>query len=422
VSTPTDHIAGKACPVQFDHNSLSHSQGKPVEIYRALRASAPVAWSESNGGYWIVTGYAEVVEASAHPEIFSSALTYDSEGKPHGGIFIPSDKGLVPMIPTEVDPPLWRDYRNIFTTHFSPKAVDSMRPMIMELTTKHIDEIIESGKCDMVLDIAAPIPAKGILLLLGLDLDEWADYGEPYHDALGYPPGSEKFEKALAGLREIVDRIRRLIKRRREAPKDDLLGAILSAQVNGQRISDEGATSVIYSAFSGGVDTTTSFLGNAFAHLSRNPDARKYLMEDFSRIRLATEELLRCSTPVQGLGRTVLKQTTLGGRTLEVGDRVFLVWGSANRDEKVFSRADACELDRYPNKHVTFGNGIHRCVGAHFARAQIEIILRQVLDRMPDFQIDEQRSRQYPNIGVVNGWVQMPASFTAGRRLATGGK
>jgi cytochrome P450 len=185
-----------------------------------------------------------------------------------------------------------------------------------------------------LLDIAAPIPATGILLLLGLDPAEWANYSEPYHDALGYPPGSEKFAHALTGLQDIVARIRRLIRKRRESPREDLLGAILSAQVNGERISDDGATSVIYSAFSGGVDTTTSFLGNAFAHLSRNPDARKYLMEDPSRIRLATEELLRCAAPVQGLGRTVLQRTILGGQTLEAGDRVLLVWASANRHEK----------------------------------------------------------------------------------------
>jgi cytochrome P450 len=122
------------------------------------------------------------------------------------------------------------------------------------------------------------------------------------------------------------------------------------------------------------------------------------------------------------LGRTILQRTTLGGQTLEVGDRVFLAWASANRDEKVFEQSDTCLLDRYPNKHVTFGNGIHRCVGSHFARAQIDIVLKQVLERMPDFQIDEEQSRQYPNIGVVNGWVQMPATFTPGRRLINQGQ
>jgi cytochrome P450 len=160
VST-TGRPGSKACPIHFDHNSVAHSQANPVEIYRSLRASAPVAGSESNGGYGVVSGYAEVVEAAAHPEIFSSALTYDNDGKPHGGIFVPSDKGLVPMIPTELDPPGWREYRSIFTRHFSPRAVDAMRPMVTELTTQHIDRIIETGTCDMVLDIAAPIPATG---------------------------------------------------------------------------------------------------------------------------------------------------------------------------------------------------------------------------------------------------------------------
>jgi cytochrome P450 len=406
---------GKKCPIQFDHNSLGHFTGNPVDVYCELRSSTPVAWSQSNGGYWVVTGYPEVIEAAGQPEIYSSALTIDGEG-PHGGIFIPSEKGLVPMVPTEVDPPLWRDYRKIFARHFSPNAVAAMRPMVSELTTKYVDLVIEAGQCDMVLDIAAPVPASGIMSLLGLDIDQWAYYAEPFHNALGYAPGSVEFQKALSGLEEIVDRIRHLVRERRASPGDDLLSALLSAPIGHDPMSDEQATAVTYTLFSGGVDTTTTFLANAFAHISRSPDARRALIENPAGIRLATEELMRCSSPVQALGRTVTGKTTLGGQTLDEGDRVLLVWASANRDENAFNNANACALDRYPNRHVGFGYGIHRCVGSHFARAQIEIILHEVLKRMPDFQIDERQSIQYPNIGVVNGWVKMPAVFSPGPR------
>ena len=196
-------LASKECPINFDHNSLEHSTC-PVETYRELRTKAPVAWTESNGGYWVISGHAELVEAAEHPEIFSSELKNYEVGEPQGGIFIPSEKAIVPMVPTEVDPPIWRDFRLVFAKQFSPAEVNKMKSMITRLTTKYIDRVIESGRCDMTLDIASPIPADGVLLLLGLDLDEWAGYGEPYHDALGYPPGSEKFQNAVAGLENTV--------------------------------------------------------------------------------------------------------------------------------------------------------------------------------------------------------------------------
>jgi cytochrome P450 len=410
-------IGTKSHPIDFDHNLPKHSQAGPELIYKQLRAQSPVAWSDSNGGYWVVSGHEELAVAASNPEVFSSALSMDLEGHPQGGIFIPAEKGLVPMIPTEIDPPEWRDYRMIFAKRFTPAACKEMAPMIARLTTEAIDRIIETGKCDMVLDIAGPVPASGILILLELDEREWEGYGEPFHDALGYPPGSVKFNEALVGLENVVNRIRELVRESRKSGAGELMQTILATEINGEPITDDGATSVIYSLFSGGVDTTTTFLANTFAHLSRNPEDRNFLIEDPARIKLATEEFMRAFSPVQALGRTVTEQTTLGGQTLEKGDRVLLAWASANRDERLFENPDKCILDRYPNRHVGFGMGIHRCAGAHFARMQIEIVLRQVLERMPDFVIEEERSSQYPNIGVVNGWVQMPATFTPSARL-----
>jgi cytochrome P450 len=391
-------MSARSCHVEFDHNSLDH----PVETYNLLRSTSPVSWAESNGGYWVVTGYEEVAEALSHPEVFASGLTHGPGGEPEGGIFIPAEKALVPMIPTEVDPPWWRDYRMLLVRQFSPSAVEAMRPMIEEVTRKQIDQVIDSGRCDMVLDLAAPIPAATMLELMDLDADEWAFWAEPYHDALGYPPGSEKFEQAIEGLEDIVDRIRELVRERRESPGADLISTVVGAEIEAEPISEENAVAVVYTLFSGGVDTTTSFLANAFAYLSRNDEDRRLLIEDPSRIRLATEELMRLASPVQALGRTVKEETTLGGQA----------FASANRDEGIFDSPHSCVIDRYPNKHLAFGRGIHKCVGAHLARTEIEIVIREVLARIPDFTIDEEKSSQYPNIGIVNGWVRMPAAFT----------
>jgi cytochrome P450 len=399
------------CPVDFDHHFLTD----PSSTYDVLRSTASVSWTESNGGYWVVTGYDDVAEALDNPEIFSSALQSGPNGEPKAGLFIPADKALVPMIPAETDPPEWRPYRMLLTKRFSMTATDEMRPMIEAIVARRIGAVIERGSCDMVLDLAAPIPASGMLRLMGLDEDDWEFYAEPFHNSLGYPPGTPEFEVAVAGLQGIVDRIHELVRERRENPGDDLISAIANAEVEGESITEDNATGVVYTLFSGGVDTTTSFLANAFAHLSRNPQDRDFLIEDLSRVRLATEELLRWNTPVQALGRTVMTETTLGGQTMQPGERVLLAFASANRDGETFESAGECALDRFPNKHLGFGKGIHKCVGAHFARAQIEVTLTEVLTRMPDFEIDDEESSQYPNIGIVNGWVKMPATFTPGR-------
>jgi cytochrome P450 len=409
------------CPVAFDHNSPEHTARGPLEVYRELRNSAPVAWSESNGGYWVVTSYAEVSEVLRDAETYTSGAATDDAGNYSGGIFVPAERGLVPMIPTEVDNPQWEDFRRLLAPRFSPTAVWDYRPMIAELTTHYVDQVIEAGECDLAVDIAAAIPASSVLQLLGIDVAEWATYSEPFHNALGYPPGSPEYVEAVVGLQGIVERIRELIARRRRDPGADLISHVASAEIGGAPIDDEAAMSVVYTLFSGGVDTTTTLLANAFAYLSRHPEAREFLVADLSRLPVATEEFMRMFTPVQALARTVRKPATLGGQVLSPGERVLLSYASANRDEATFPRADECVVDRMPNKHVSWGLGLHRCLGSHLARTQVELILSEVLTRMPDFSIDEQRSRQYPNLGIVNGWVTMPATFTPGRRLSTQG-
>ena len=403
-------------PVEFDHNSAEHTAAGPLEIYRNLRESCPVAWTEASGGYWVVSSYGATVQALTNPDIYASGASVDANGEPHGGIFIPSARGMVAMIPTEVDPPIWEEYRRLLSPRFSPAAVKSLRPMMKELTTRHVDLVIQKGECDLALDIAGAIPASAILARMGIDTDEWMFYAEPFHNILGFPPGSAEYERAMLGLQDIVERIRVLIQQRRQSPGDDLVSLVAGAVIGGKPIDDESATGVVYTLFSGGVDTTTTLLANAFAYLSRNPDAKQALIADRSLIPLATEEFMRFATPVQALARTVQRQTQLGGQTLEEGDRVLLAFASANRDESAFPDPDTCQLGRYPNKHLSWGMGLHRCLGSHFARATIETILEEVLDRMPDFTIDEERSFQYPNIGIVNGWAQLIASFSPGPR------
>ena len=177
-------MATKAkCPIDFDHHLLTD----PPATYEALRAEPPVSWSENHGGYWVVTGYEEVAHALDNPEIFSSQLQSGPNGEPQAGLFIPADKALVPMIPAETDPPDWRPYRMLLTKRFSMTATRAMRPMVEEIVARRLGAVLSTGHCDMVLDLAGPIPASEMLRLMGLDEDDWAFYAEPLHNSLGYP-------------------------------------------------------------------------------------------------------------------------------------------------------------------------------------------------------------------------------------------
>jgi cytochrome P450 len=166
----------------------------------------------------------------------------------------------------------------------------------------------------------------------------------------------------------------------------------------------------------GGVDTTTSLLANAIELLDRDHELRARLVADPELIQPATEEFLRYFSPVQAFARTVAQDVELEGATLRRGDRALMCFGAVNRDGDEFPDADAFIPDRFPNRHVAFGLGKHRCIGSTLARAEFAIMLRQILARMPDFEIDRSRTTRYPSLGIVNGYITMPASFTPGSR------
>jgi cytochrome P450 len=171
----------------------------------------------------------------------------------------------------------------------------------------------------------------------------------------------------------------------------------------------------------GGIDTSTALIASMFLYLGRYPEYRAQLAADTTRIPAAVDEMLRYFTPGTGVARTVVKPVELGGTQLEPGDRILLGLGSANLDAEVFPEPDEVELAREnSSKHLAFGYGVHRCLGAFLAPAEMIVLLEEVLKRMPEYAIDVDRVRQYPTIPLVNGYVSMPATFTPGERVLSG--
>ncbi|MGE0387391.1 MAG: cytochrome P450 [Gammaproteobacteria bacterium] len=402
--------------VDFDHHSPQFA-AEPERQLADLRSRCPIAWTERYGGFWMLTGYDAIAEVARDDYTFSSRHDVGDPDSPYKGTTIPQGPMLVAPVPVEIDPPEFIEWRRIVNPMFSPSAVAPYAPFIEEVVTACLDAVIESGRIDFVLDLANPVPAIVILKILGLPLEEWERYAQPQHDLVAYKPGTSGSIAAGEGIAWTVDQLRLAIADRRAHPRpDDYITRLTQSTVDGRPVSDERILGHLTVALSGGVDTTTALFANVIHHLSAHPADRARLIAEPGLIPQATEEFLRYFCPVTMMSRTVAKDTEVQGVQMREGERLMLAWAGANRDPAWFDRPDDLILDRFPNRHMTFGVGGHRCLGSNLARLDFQILLRAVLERLPDFQVDADRCERYPSRGVVNGFVRMPATFTPGSR------
>jgi len=192
---------------------------------------------------------------------------------------------------------------------------------------------------------------------------------------------------------------------RRKEPTDDLASSVVAS------LGDADATNVLFTVISGGLDTTTALIANALVWLDEHPGVRRRLAEDRSARTAAREEFLRVFTPAPATARTTSHDVEIAGRQLQRGERVLLSWAAANRDPAVFPDPDRLDVERPNNRHLAFGAGPHRCVGASLARSTFDAVLDVVLDRLPYYAVDRAAARRYDRVGAVNGWVTVPATF-----------
>jgi cytochrome P450 len=397
--------------VEFDHNSEAHS-ADPVGSYRALREKCPVAWTEAHGGYWVMSSYDAVFEAARDDEVFSSARnSYGGEGLT---VVIPK----TPMhlhIPIEIDPPEFRKYRKLINPITAPAAVERMHGLVTKYTTWFIDEVIESGECDLAQVIG--VPSIVTVDWLGLPVSDWELYSEAHHSVLAAVPGSEQYERATKVLLpQLSEQMRAVIAARRAEPQEDMISYLVHQQVDGRPITDEEVFSMIELLLAGGVGTTASLVSQTLVWLYQHQDVRRDLQEHPEKLERAVEEFLRYFSPTQALARTVATESEFHGCPVHTGDRVLLAWASANRDASQFEDPDILNIERWPNRHTAFGVGVHRCAGSHLGRAMARELLQQVLERMPDYVVDLEQVEAYPHQGTNTGYQRIPARFTPGPR------
>ncbi|MEE2030624.1 cytochrome P450 [Rhodococcus chondri] len=414
--TLDDRLSGKNCPVvDFDHNSADHA-ADPVGSYRRLRELAPVVHTPHHGGFWVFTDYESVFEAARDDRTFSSARC------PYGGEGLATVIPKTPVnhhIPVELDPPDHRKYRKLINPLMSPAAVEHLRPMIEKYTTWFIDRVIEDGRCDFASVIG--VPAVVTIDWLGLPPQDWERYAHAHHAALSELPGTPEFDHAIdVEFPWMEAQLRSAIAERRTDPRDDVLSRLVASEVDGRPVTDDEVFAIAELLISGGVGTTASLIGQTLMYLDGNRALRRILIENPQKIPRAIEEFLRVFAPTQALARTVTRDTEFAGHRFRTGDRVLLGWASANRDTRAFADPDTVDIERWPNRHTSFGMGVHRCAGSHLARALSVDMLGRILARMPDYEILHGQVVPFAHQAVNPGWKSIPARFTPGRRIGSG--
>ncbi|WP_084522821.1 cytochrome P450 [Nocardia inohanensis] len=366
----------------------------PWPMYSALREHDPVHHVVPEGresdDYFVLSRHADVYAAARDPQTFSSAsgLTLDYIGMDAigGGM-------LRPFV--FMDPPEHTDFRRRVSPGFTPRQVNSVEPAVRKFVVERIEKLKADGGGDIVAELLKPLPTMVVAHYLGVPEADRAKFDEWTFAIVGGAISSGDISKAssdvMAVIGEMAGYFTQLIERRRDEPGDDTISHMLASGIGADGDTD-GLLAMLGFAFTmitGGNDTTTGNLGGAVQLLSANPDQRRLLVEDPSRITVAVEEFLRMTSPVQGLARTATRDVELHDTVIPAGRRVLLLYASANHDEREYGpTAEQLDVLRNPKQIMTFSHGHHHCLGAAAARMQARVALEELLARCPEFTVD----------------------------------
>jgi cytochrome P450 len=350
----------------------------PYDLWRYFRSSQSPLYCEKYGGYHVVSSYADVREVM---------LDYER--------FISGEKVAVPphnmpnLPPLEYDPPEHRDLRGPLNSWFSPKSVERMEPDIRAIAVGLLSPLEGRREFDFVTEFAIPLPREITWRLIRLPSEDKGQVRD-WFQALGRLRTRDP-EAATIAYRELLQYLARDLERRRNSPRteEDVITRLLDTRIGGEPLSDEQLVMFYFQILVAGLDTTTSGLSMMLWYLAKHPEASERLRAEPELLPSATEELLRVYSPIPFIGRTVAHDTEFKGCPMKAGERVAVLFGSANSDEAEFPEADQIMFDRQPNRHLAFGTGVHRCLGSNLARAMVRISLAEILSRMGDLRLSE---------------------------------
>jgi cytochrome P450 len=404
--TDTQAEARQRAEVDLDHHSPEFRED-PYGKFREMRETGcPVAHSDHYGGFWALADYASVFEAARDDDLFNS---YPSVG-------VPASELPLPILPIESDPPETQQLREVTLKRFSPGSAERFRDAAIEMTNEAIDGFIERGECDLVGELTTPLPARLILRLMKFDESRAMDWVHWVHTTV-HDRAHDPEKAGAAGMEMFGEIVKHMEERRAEGLGDDLFSDILRGTLNDKPLDDGQITMYTVLMMLGGMDTTSGFTGNVLLQLCKDRELRQQFIDDPSLIKKGTDELLRLYTPTLGLARTVSRDAEFHGQRLRKGDRAILMWAAANRDPAMFEDPDTLNLSR-PNakKQMAFGVGMHRCLGSHYAKMMFDVMMTQILTRLPDFELAGE-PELFEDAGEVYAVRKLPVKFTPGQRI-----
>jgi cytochrome P450 len=356
--------------MQSNSNSAAENQdstrfGNPFPWYAQMRRESPVFYDAEQES-WMVFGYEDVKYVFANWQMFSSKI-------PHP----PGQTDFTESL-NFTDPPKHLTLRSLVAKVFTARRVEELAPRIQQIAHELIDRAQKSDRMDFMHDFAIPLPIIVIAEILGVPTDDREDFKRWSDGIVVFDP---------LALEAMANYFRRLIIQRRETPGKDLISDLIIAHEDGETLSAQELVDFCIVLLVGGNETTTSLLGNAILCFEEYPEAFVRLKQEPALLPLAIEEVLRYRSSVQAMDRFTKVETQLGGQTIPAGQKVTVWMGAANRDAAQFDRAEEFIIDRNPNPHLSFGHGIHFCLGASLARLETEIALKAVLERLPNLRI-----------------------------------
>ncbi|QBJ97132.1 cytochrome P450 [Rhodococcus sp. ABRD24] len=385
----------------LDGRFYSGDLGDPRAAYAWMRENEPVY--RDRNGLAAASTYAALIAAERDPGLFSNA----------GGIR-PETGPLPQMI--DMDDPAHLQRRRLVNTGFTRKKVEAKIGRIREICDQLIDSVCEQGECDFVADLAAPLPMAVIGDMLGVRPEDRATFlrwSDDLVKALGSNASEEQLKAMIDAYVAFTEFTFRTIGERRENPADDLISVLVHAEIDGERLSDQEIVNESLLILIGGDETTRHVLSGGMEQLLRHEDQRDRLLADRSGIPLAIEEMLRWVSPIKNMARTVTRDTTFFGADLKEGEKMLLLFESANFDETVFDDPDRFDIGRSPNPHVAFGFGTHFCLGNQLARLEGNMMFERLLARLPDMALATSAPLPLRPANFVSGLEEMPVKFTA---------
>ena len=381
--------------------------GHPAAAYDHLLAEAPVYWhDEPNGpGFWAVTRYQDVYDIGRNAAVFSSSPTIMIQDPAVGAGGLSGEHQMMLMM----DPPEHTSYRKLISRAFTQGPAKAYEGRIKALATRIVDAVADRGECEFMNEVAGEMPSFVIADLMGLPLTDGRDLyrlTEVIHsDPASLPEGA-----GAAAVGAMFEYGLSVIKEKRARPGDDLASQLLSVELDGRKLSDEEFLLFFMLLVDAGGDTTRNLVGTGLYELLNAPEQWGGLAADLDAMMpKARDELLRLTSPVIYMRRTLTQDFKLHDILMKSGDKVVMYYGAANRDPRVFDRPHDLDIHRGGARHLAFGGGHHVCLGQWFAKLEIDAILIEVISRLKNIKILE--TPQWLNSTFISGMTHLPISF-----------